>query len=228
MARKARTKKDPLARAGYIITDDALAAMARDYAAGVRSAGAVRGRYLPVLVAHTRRELDRVGAKRPQQDTVLAAIAAVHDHHYAIILEAISTPDIKVVDGLDDDERVRRIKERNRRSNFARSAKSTLVSYVRAGGRVTNLDPAEVTKDKLRQLFAPAREGPEPVEERIERVSERLEALVRKMVAEDRDEAEKVVEALHIKLAELVQLRPVPTVRGRMKRGEVTLHPQAH
>jgi hypothetical protein len=226
MARKTRTKRGGSSRTGFILSDEALAALARDYAAGVQRAGAVRGRYLPVLVAHTKRELDRVGAKRPQMDTVLAAIDAVHDHHYAIILEAITTPDLVIADGIPDEERQRRTKERNRRSNFARSAKSTLVSYVRAGGKVAGLDPAEVTKEKLRQLFAPTREGPIPIEERLETTEARLEALVKKLAAEDMDEAQRVVERLHVKLAELVEIKPV--ARGRVKRGEVTLHPTAH
>lgn len=215
-----------LKKAGFIVSDATLASMARDFVEGVRRADAVRGTYLPVLVAHSKREL---GSRRlVTPDQALAAITKVHDHMYAVIKEAVFTPDVAAEEGLPDDERRRRALERNRRTTFARTALATLTKAVESGAKLQSLDPASVTKESLRQYYAKPREGPVSIEDRIQRTETRLEELLREVASEDPATAQQLLADVQAKLEQVLEpapAAPVRQMRGRRQVGEITLHP---
>lgn len=79
----------------------------------------------------------------------LEALEGVHKKFYAAVLRGVTTPDIAPKEGLPMAEQQARTLARNKRSNFARSAKSTLASFIRVGGDVRTLDPDTVTRDPL-------------------------------------------------------------------------------
>jgi hypothetical protein len=225
MAKKRVSKADPLARTGYILSDVALAGLARNYAAGVDSVRGIRGSYLRILLAHTQRELEKAGVKRPTEEAVLEAVNTVHDHQYGVIAGAVITPEIADAEGLTIDQRKWRASERNRKLNFARSAKSTLVRAVKAGLKVMGQNPAEVTKESLRKTWAsPATDEPVTIEQKITRTETRLEELVKELAAEDNDAAQRVVAQLHAKLAGLVPLKPTIPSGRRRRVGEIVMH----
>lgn len=211
---------------GYLISDAALAVLARDYAASVERAGRVRGTYLSVLVAHSKRELK---ARRSTIEQAVEAVERVNEHFYPIILEAVVTPDIVISDDLSQEEKLMRSKERTRRATFARTAKSTLVSAIKAGARLSAMDPAKVTKAGLQQYYAQqAREGPGTVQDRIQRTEDKLEAFVKELAEEDLATATRFVEELQERLETVLdELKPEPTrqMKGRRQVGELTLHP---
>lgn len=240
-------------KTGFLLSDAALAVLARDYAASVERSGRLRGTYLSVLVAHSKRELG--SARRATTEQAVAAVEKVNDHFYAIILEAVVTPEIAITDDLPEEEKINRSKERTRRATFARTAKSTLVSAIKHGARLVTMDPAKVTKASLQQYYAQQpRGGPAPTpEERVKRTEERaehlieqladvdlatamsfvegrLESLVEQVAEEDVAAAQRFVEELQDRLENvLAKLQPAPQpvrqMKGRRQVGELTLHP---
>lgn len=104
--------------------------------------------YLRSLVGTTRATIE---ADKVDHDTRAHANVAkrVHGLFYPDILRGVTTPDIQHVNGIGAAESRRRSLERNQRSNFARSADSTLRKWIEAGGDVTRLDPKIVTKSSL-------------------------------------------------------------------------------
>lgn len=223
-----------LARAGYLASDAAVASLARDYMASRNSADIVRSSYLRVLVAHAQHEL---GNARVSERTQLDVLERVNARLYAVILRAVTTPDVANAEDLEPAERRRRALERNSRSAFARTAKSTLASWIKAGGKLPSLDPAEVSKGALRELYAQQRAGPSTLADRISRAESRLESLLLKVAKEDLDAARDMVEALRERLETVletepdaeeqaaVEEQPAPLTRTRKKIGELTFYP---
>lgn len=90
----------------------------------------------------------------------LNVLRRVSREFYPEILAGVTTADIAHVDGLAAAESRRRSLERNQRSNFARSAESTLRRWVEAGGDITKLPTKEVTKSGLYEGLRGMRENP--------------------------------------------------------------------
>lgn len=209
-------------KTGFLVTDLVLAAMARDYVASADRVGRLRGSYLSVLVAHSKRELK---ARKYTQEQAVEAIEKVHAHFYEVILGAVVTPEIEITEELSKEESLLRSRERTRRATFARTAKSTLLSAIKAGARLSSLDPAKVTKASLQAVYAQAREGPKTFEEKVARVENRLEELVKQLAEEDRDAAEQLVEELQVRLEAIFQEpKKAVQMKGKRKVGELTLH----
>jgi hypothetical protein len=229
------TTRHNFARTGYIVTEAALAALAKDYVTGVGQTEGVRGTYLQILVAHSRRELETAGVKRATTEAALAAVQRAHDALYPIILAAITTEDIAPDEDADAAETRRRTKARNVRSGFARSSKTTLTQAIKAGERLAALDPATVTKELLQARYAQVRAGPGTATERIARVRGTLERLIRELAEDDKAAAVQAVKETQSTLRAALKPEPEPEpekpaavrqlTRTKMKRGELTLHP---
>lgn len=203
----------------YLAPDNAVALMAKDYVEARHALTGVQGAYLKVLVAHSQKALpDAVSATKEQ---MLEAVRFTHDRLYAIVLNAITTPDIAIDNSQPDHERQRRSLERNRRSNFARSAKSTLVAYIAAEGNLLRLKPGEVTKESLREFTATVVTPPTELD-RANTIEKRLERTVRQLAEKNREEAIEFIDRLHTALM-LIVARPLTQLTAR--RGELTLHP---
>ncbi len=218
-----------LAKTGYIVSDATLTELSRDFVKGIDQADGVRASYLKILVAHVQRALDKWQIKRASAEKVLDAIDEVHGHLYAVVLEAVTTKDLLPEDGIPQEERTRRSLERNRRSTFARSAKSTLVQWVNAGGRISTLKPADVTKEELRKLYAQPSGSQDTgtVQERITTTETRLETLVKELAADDIEAASELVTEIVAKLQAIVdgETKTRPLTKRKRRVGELTLHP---
>lgn len=205
----------------YLISDAAIATLAKEYVTGIASIEKVRGNYLRALVAHSQAAC--FGTKRLTTEKTLDLVQKVHERLYGIVLSAITTADIAPDAEAPAEEQHRRALERNRRSNFARSAKSTLDAWIQFGGKLKDLRPEDVTKEGLRRGSGESdRSSPDRLVRSTDRTLRRLEKLVTELVAVDRDAASRVYEELIEKLGPLVAK---PLTRRAMKRGEVTLHP---
>lgn len=203
----------------YLASDEAIARMAKDYSEARSALETVRGDYLKVLVAHSQKALpDAVTAS---QEDALQAVNFTHDRLYMLVLAAVVTPDVAMADNLPDYEKHRRALERNRRSNFARSSKSTLIAYVAAGGGLQGLKPAEVTKELLRRTVTAAMTTPTP-EQRTAKLEASVEGAVREMAEANREDAIDFIDRLHTRLMLLVAK---PLTQLTTRRGELTLHP---
>lgn len=212
------------ATTNFLFDDNAVAALARDYVSGVSRTDGVRGTYLRVLVAHAQKELT---ISRVSLPATIAAIERADAHLYAVIKETVTTPEIAEADGLEATEAHRRALERNRRSNFARSAKATLVYWANAGGKLRSIEASTITKDQLRAVHRdgiPARS----LDMRATRTEARVERIVRELAADNMDKARDFITALYTKLTDIVTLPPVKQRQMREINLRPTTQPAAH
>lgn len=134
----------------YVMTDIQIETFARDLVGAVDAVNNGRTTYLRVLVAGVQSTLGKVKrGKTLTGETQLSVLSDVSARAYAAVLKGITTPDIANEDGLDKAEATRRSIERNKRSTFARSAKSVLAGWISAGGDMRALDVDTVTRDPL-------------------------------------------------------------------------------
>lgn len=143
----------------FVATDAQVEALAHDMYTTNTRAQRIDGIYLRVLIAGCQAQLGAPASKRRKsagdieaQNTVLES---VHDRFYAAVLRGVTTPEIAADASLEPAERQRRSLERNRRSTFARTAKSTLLAYVKAGGDLRSVAVEKATKANLRAFVQP-------------------------------------------------------------------------
>lgn len=116
-------------------------------AAAVQSGTEANGAYMNVLLVECQARLGAppVRGRRPVRpraitmEDVVAVLDAAHLRFYPHVLAGVGPPDLDKA-------------ERARRATFARTAKSTLMSAIKAGVDLRQLDPMEVTKRALRRL----------------------------------------------------------------------------
>lgn len=131
--------------------------------------------YLRTLVEYSQRELglepranNAKQRKQPIGDDAraqhLAAVAAVHARFYDIILEVV---DASLTDVPSKDRPL----ERNRRTNFARTAVYSLRLFIRAGKDLTAVAPQRVTKSALVVEVRPPVRSTQRLKSRVERAS---------------------------------------------------------
>lgn len=158
-----QTVFDKIEKAHFVVSADqveALAAQQHTNAALAQQAGVT---YLRVIIACT---LALVQTKRKAAvGTTIAGLNKVHKDMYAAVIRGVTTPDLEKL------EEAPRNMELNRRAAFARSATSTVRTFVRGGGDLRNVDLAAVSKTQLYQAGL----APEPTE-RNERIVQRSEA----------------------------------------------------
>lgn len=164
------------------------------------------GTYLRVLVVETQSKLGRPRGRgvKPNAKDQLAVLEAAHARFYPSVLKGITTPELALDDSIDTKERQKRALERNARSAFARSAKSTLAAYVEAGGDLRVLEVAAVTKDALRKAVAP-KEPENKVERQIQRAQGALLRACARRARGDPDKARQFIEGAVMALEALLE-----------------------
>lgn len=139
-----------VSKSKYAMSEMQVETLAAEYATAAVEAQRVNVTYLRVLVVAVQ---SVIGNKRRSGRVPIAqqadVLADVSGKYYPAVLRGITTPDVAPDDGLERGESIRRSIERNRRSTFARSAKSALAQYIKAGGDVRALDAETVTRDPL-------------------------------------------------------------------------------
>jgi hypothetical protein len=206
---------------GYLATDTQVATLARDYVTNANGAEQARGTYLRILVAHSLRELSKSSSKRVTTAEALGAVETAHAHLYAVVVEATLTPDVAPDPEASDEERKRRTQERNRRTTFARTSKSALVGFIKAGGRLVTLTPEDVTRDALTHFARAAREGPATLPDKVRATADRLGTLLKQLAEEDPEAARELVDALSTDMQVIVS--PPKRMTGTRKVGNITL-----
>jgi hypothetical protein len=142
--------------------------------------------YLAMLVDAMQSQLGKRSRGKVNSLQQAQVLAEVDKRFYAAVLRGVTTEDIAIGEGLDADEQRRRSLERNRRSAFARSAKSTVSAYITAGGDVRTLDPNTVSKAALRKAIAP----PEPTDKVAAQIERSKGALLRAITRRARGDPE--------------------------------------
>lgn len=196
----------------------------------------VPGTYLRALIATTQVRLGldgpRTSAVRgrvaPPEDSEadLEVLKGVHAEFYTAVLAAVTTPDIAATAGLRKAEAARRAKERNRRSNFARSAKSTLAKYVKLGGNIRGLCVTTITKRALRDLTAKAGGAPPlSMETRAKRFATRMVKALEGLHEQDTELAQMALQQALTQLAsrsaEWYGAKPTTSIKRAVEHGQL-------
>lgn len=105
-------------------------------------------------------------------------------------------------------------KETQRRAVFARTAASTLRSYVKRGGKLADIDVATATKGSLRKFGAPA-EPTDRVERSAGRATDALLRALRRMAKRDVAMARRMVSEVVEELR-----KAVPTAARAARKGD--------
>jgi hypothetical protein len=193
-----------LIRTRYLTDAAGVESLASHYASALSIGQSIRNSYLRVLVAGVQQELGqdprmtargKAGAVDVQEG--LAAVRKVHAEYYAAVLRGVTTKDITDEDGLRKQERKLRAKERNRRSNFARSALSLLRAYVKAGGNPRSIVVPTATKAQLAAYVAKHQEIKEPAvrSSRIALAVNRVLEIAEAVKSDDQAEAVALVQS---------------------------------
>lgn len=194
---------ETIARAGYTATD----AQVADLTAAVVTGLAADGTYLRVLLATSQGALGT--RRRISAAQQMTALDTTHSRLYGLVQGAVGPEDLEP-------------RERNRRANFARSAASTVRLYLRAGGDLREVKPAEATKGALRKAAAP--EGPS-IEQKVEAAAAKLIKTVQALAEQDpqsaRNQMRLTMDALEDALNEL------PEAPRPQRRATVTQHPRS-
>lgn len=133
----------------FIVDNDTITELARIGASGDAVTSRVGSTYLRVLIARSRARVVH------SHYAGLVAVDSAHGEIYPAVLAGVTTADCSPISGTTDRaENARRALERNRRSNFARTAASTVRSWVALGGDLADIDVATITKADLIRAIA--------------------------------------------------------------------------
>lgn len=178
--------------------------LARQTVDGRHQIATARGAYFRALVETTQAEL---GCKSGQ-DGQLAAVRAVHRKFYPVVQEATTTEDIAHSPKSAPAERKRRALERNRRTNFARSAYGTIRRWLRAEGNdLMKLDSQKVTKSQLLSEAPPTRKHAltsKRIKARAGKLTDSLLGFARQIAKSDPEQAAVIAAAAIAQLSRLV------------------------
>lgn len=177
-----------------LMTEQQIEQLARDHTTHMVSAQGVSQTYLQAIVFATQAALGR-RRRALAADVQLAALERVEAPYYAAVLRGVVTDDVADDLSLPKEERRKRMLTRNSRSGFARSAKATIVAFIRSGGDIRTVDASTVSKDALRRAVAP----PEPsdrLERRIQRASEGLQRALERQARGSPDAAREAAKRL--------------------------------
>lgn len=155
--------------------DNTIRALTSAYIQALATGAETRTTYLRALVDASIREMGeepransvRKGVKsigQEEQARQLAAVAAVHARFYIIVNEVV---DASLSDVPSKDHPL----ERNRRTNFARTALYAVRLFIRAGKDLTAIAPQRVTKSALVVEVRPTVRSPVRLKSRVERAS---------------------------------------------------------
>lgn len=183
----------------YVATIADIEALAREHALACVAQDRSQSTYLKVLVGTVQSELglkhrERTVNSKPGEVNreQLSMVAKVHDRFYTVILRVVQ------------EQWPRDAKERNRRSNYARSSYGTLRGWLNAGHDIGALAPGKVTKSALSvQKGGSSAPKQGALERRAARAIESLRESVQQLAKLDQGAA---IEAAELVLAEVTQL----------------------
>lgn len=174
---------------------DEIRELARQTVDGKKAVTTARGAYFRALVESAQVELRGKGPV--SQAEQVAAVKKVHRRFYPAVEEAVNY-DIKKDRKNSKDERDRRTLERNRRTNFARTAYGAIKKWLRAPDHdLLKLDPQQVTKSQLLDEAPPSRQHtmtPKRIQARGGRLIDQLVRFAKQIAKGDEKQAAKIVE----------------------------------
>lgn len=203
----------------YLATDEEVTWLTQTYANGIAAVAGTKVTYLRVLIAHVKHDVGR-RLKNLKAQAAIEFLEETHKRLYAIVLKAVTTPEIADAEDLAKEERTRRSLARNSRSNFARSSMTAVRNWVKTGGSLAALDPMTITKSELRRELTPEAAAAGSAERAANRARRALLALAKI----DKEAAAVLLNSI---LEEVGPQVAKPLTKSRVRRGELTLTPEA-
>jgi len=151
---------EQIKEANYLISEEQVEQLAQLYIGTARALGDAQGSYFKVLLAALQAKLGTARKKYPNlKEAQIQQLDQIHEKFYAAVMRGVTTEEVTLV-GADELELRKRKMEIHRRAVFARTAKSTIHTYIDTGGDVRKLDINETSKAKLRKEINEAKGTP--------------------------------------------------------------------
>lgn len=177
-----------------VTTVDGVVALTREILKAEATSGAGRASYLRALVQRTQHELGSKPRERTARsvrlddagiEEQLAALSVAHEEFYAAVLRVCSE---------DLPGGTAKAKELNRRSNFARTALSSVRGWIKSGRDITAVAAVKATKASLAVERAAAVLTPRKLTRKIERGVTELITSVNALATQDKAAAVRELE----------------------------------
>ncbi len=204
-------------KANYLATEADVENLAREYVTAQHLLAGSRTTYFRILLAGTQVALAGKPVLRAKpsasilDDQIPAHLEAfenVNARLYAAVVRGSVTPDVADAPNLSTDEANRRASERNRRNNYARSAASTIRSYIRAGHDITRISVLTATKNSMAVANSTRSVIDQSPEERLHRrvkaATSRLAGLVTDLAGMDRSAATAALQETMAQVSDLL------------------------
>lgn len=179
---------------GYKATEEQVEELARHHTEGMNQVGSTNATYLRVLLVAAQGILGRARGRAPAIPVQVKALNSAHERLYPWVLRGVGGEGI----------------ESHRLAIFARTAKTTIVMYARAGHDLRKLKAKDATKTALQAAVQP----PEPtdrLERSLKRAQDRAIRMIRRMARGDPDGARErlteMISALQGALDEIPEAR---------------------
>jgi hypothetical protein len=208
--------QEKIEKARYVASEHDVEVLAASHYTSADLTKRIDGAYLRILIAALQAKFPVTNRKRAltaderQRHSVF--ITEQHTRFYSAVLRGVTTPDVADDATLSADDRRARSGIRNGRAGFARSAASTLQSFIRVGGDARSLDLSTASKSALRSYTLEHLEQRAPSEvilSSLHRVEVQIASLIDADPDAARTAAEECMARLQRILDELPQGHPV-------------------
>jgi hypothetical protein len=187
---------DQIREANYLVSEAEIEQLAVMYTDVSNTQGTADGSYFKILLAGCQAGLGKGKRKHPNlKEVQTKMLDEVHLKYYNAVLRGVMTDEIAIVDGLDEEELRRRRVEQLRRATFARSAKSTLYTFIDLGGDIRPLDVADTTKNGLRKKINEM-QGIPTWEQAVSAKRAKIENICRKLALTNPGQAREILESV--------------------------------
>ncbi len=206
---------DQIKESNYLVTEAEIERLAALHTDVSNTQNAADGSYLKILLAGTQVAMGKGKKKLPNlKEVSTAALDKTHAGYYDAVLRGVTTDDIVIIEGGDEEENKRRRVEQLRRATFARSAKSTLASFIDAGGDIRTLDVATTSKGGLRKWVNETL-GIPTWEQAVEAHRSKIEKVCRKLAMTNPGQAREILESVLSHIQDVLD-----SITGTDRRGQ--------
>ena len=186
---------DAIHEVNYLATEEQVEQLAASYVQTAGVFGAITGSYFKILIAGCQKHLGKGRKKYPNlKDAQLQTLETVAKPYYEAVLRGVTTDDVTLAGG-DELEHRRSKNEINRRSVFARTAKSTIFTFMNTGGDIRLIDLHDISKDKMRKMINETR-GITTWDKQVETHRSRIEDICRKLAKDNPGQARDILESV--------------------------------
>lgn len=192
-----KTIIEKLATKNFVATAEDIGVLTKELVGGEKAAAGARSTYLSSMVATVQEKLHVPVRTRAAPKGRFKLSDELIEEHLKAIEEVHSTFYEAVLANLPEGTAI----ERNKASNFARSSKSLLRTWVKAGGDIRTLAAARVTKSTIRVEASARAKTPKQITTVMARQAEGLSDSAMSLSALDKQAAVEAIETVIAQLA---------------------------